>query len=1252
MNKEALNIFVSGLPEAITYNELRRTFHTPLQQCQVRDYHITRFHNKGQAVITILGLDLANRFLQTFGTPRNGRPKLPLRCGRKQLNITKSTKEPSEFDLKALVHEQNQRSRKPPVPTPAAAQPASTNEFALNAVLCGNWDYAKEVGPRSDPKLVFIHHWAEYTTGRAIFGRNEAKIILGDGTSIRHRIDIPYRDCRNITIGAANEPTVTFTLYVAPKMYELDLHQHGDERSLLLAQMSALGVGNGPTRQNPQQANKKHRVSEINASHRHVVGHCFVYRVSLLDRTKLATIRSIVSRSDKCTVMNVKTNVEYPQELMDKAFVRLNYHLSDQARYGNRPFQLLFQVDRLARNGYLPPDKVVGLLDQISRLHLAHGLDQTVAGLRRFARELTRPSPDDDKENISSNLSIGALEEKLEEFVACYDSSAPDNPYELAKRYNHINLIHKVIVTPSSIRLEGPEPEPTNRVLRRHSENTDLFVRVLFQDEDGGRVSYDWSSNYERIYHQRFKGILDSSITIAGKSFTFLGFSHSSLRSQSCWFMAPFVKYGTLMFAEMVIKELGDFSNIRIAAKCAARIGQNFTDTNTSVRLTQDQVFALPMIVRNGRDFADGAGTISMELLREVWRVYGTKRMLKPTALQIRFQGAKGMVALDTRLPGKRLMLRDNMTKYLTQTVWDFEICGAAFRPLPMILNRQFIKILEDLGVPYQAFADLQDTAMKHLRMMTQSAVNTGHFLDEVSHSRASGLSTLIRYLGQIGLDYHFDHFLYSAVELAVIAELRDLKHRGRIPVEEGVTLYGLPDETGYLKEGEILVITEKAPEGGKKVLVKNNVAVTRSPALHPGDIQLVNAVDVPENSPLRQLSNVVVFSKWGARDLPSMLSGGDLDGDLYNVIWHDPLIPRTTYQPADYPRLSPIALSREVTRKDMSDFFVTFMENDKLGMISLQHLQLADQMPMGTLDPGCVKLAALASTAVDYSKTGIPADMQNAPRPAKFKPDFMAPNPRVVISHEGLLDLQDEDNEPDEAFDSIDSERRPMRYYESQKALGQLYRRIDERQFLADMQRDYRSITTFRPRQDLMPQLLRYVVHTATVTYGGNLYSHYKDLARQIRNSFEESLATLMIDCEPTPHKPLSETEVFAGEILGRHNGPDGKALRELSEAMRERFKHIVDYCNLRITHGDDQMEEVEDLDDLYGEEYSEREIEALPRAIACLEVAVKEIGYEDRTAGRLQSFKYIAAAAALRELDRYRVTTLGSYTGLPRAL
>ena len=42
---------------------------------------------------------------------------------------------------------------------------------------------------------------------------------------------------------------------------------------------------------------------------------------------------------------------------------------------------------------------------------------------------------------------------------------------------------------------------------------------------------------------------------------------------------------------------------------------------------------------------------------------------------------------------------------------------------------------------------------------------------------------------------------------MTVVAKLRDIKYRGRIPVADGVTLYGVTDETGYLKEGEIYVV-------------------------------------------------------------------------------------------------------------------------------------------------------------------------------------------------------------------------------------------------------------------------------------------------------------------------------------------------------------------------------------------------------------------------------------------------------------
>lgn len=104
----------------------------------------------------------------------------------------------------------------------------------------------------------------------------------------------------------------------------------------------------------------------------------------------------------------------------------------------------------------------------------------------------------------------------------------------------------------------------------------------------------------------------------------------------------------------------------------------------------------------------------------------------------------------------------------------------------------------------------------------------------------------------------------------------------------------------------------------------------------------------------------------------------------------------------------------------------------------------------------------------------------------------------------------------------------------------------------------------------------------------------------------------------------------------------------------MRERFATVVEHTIVRITKGDEAMKDAEYMDELMtledDEHYDERELEALPRALACLEVAVNESGYKDRKVGELNSFEYVAAGVCLRELDRYRVTTFGSLSGLPR--
>jgi hypothetical protein len=461
------------------------------------------------------------------------------------------------------------------------------------------------------------------------------------------------------------------------------------------------------------------------------------------------------------------------------------------------PFDVKFQLLRLARNAVLSPDQVLDILPTVSLLIANHDGTVIVESLRHLYRSLQAVGPHTEAEDYS----VETIANNLLDYAQKYDSSRSQNPYELLNRHAHIVLVHKLTVTPTRVYLEGPEPEVSNRVLRHYRDHSDCFLRVTSTDENGEPVYYDAQSEQTGIY-VRFKTFIESGYHIAGKSFSFLGFSHSSLRSQTCWFMAPFEFCGRILSAPELIKDLGDFGHIRIPAKCAARIGQAFSDTTGTVEVEADMQIRLRDVERNGRCFSDGCGTISFGLLQKVWRVYGSRRSLKPVILQIRFAGAKGVVSLDSRLVEDQFNIRPSMEKFTGSSSITLEVCGAAWRPYPMVLNRQFIKILEDLNVPLGSFMTLQDRAVERLRMMTTNTFNASLLLNETRTSKAARLPGLLEMLSDIGFEYHDDTFLRGVVEMAVITKLREIKYRGRIPVENGITLFGIMDETGYLKEG------------------------------------------------------------------------------------------------------------------------------------------------------------------------------------------------------------------------------------------------------------------------------------------------------------------------------------------------------------------------------------------------------------------------------------------------------------------
>ena len=72
--------------------------------------------------------------------------------------------------------------------------------------------------------------------------------------------------------------------------------------------------------------------------------------------------------------------------------------------------------------------------------------------------------------------------------------------------------------------------------------------------------------------------------------------------------------------------------------------------------------------------------------------------------------------------------------------------------------------------------------------------------------------------------------------------------------------------------------------------VVSGEGLVTKNPCVHIGDVRKVSFLsedkDPERFKKLKHLYNVVVFSTKGDRPMPNKMATGDLDGDVYMVIW------------------------------------------------------------------------------------------------------------------------------------------------------------------------------------------------------------------------------------------------------------------------------------------------------------------------------------------------------------------------------
>ncbi|KAI8610668.1 RNA-dependent RNA polymerase, partial [Chytriomyces sp. MP71] len=358
-------------------------------------------------------------------------------------------------------------------------------------------------------------------------------------------------------------------------------------------------------------------------------------------------------------------------------------------------------------------------------------------------------------------------------------------------------------------------------------------------------------------------------VRVAGRLYKFLAFSNSSLKEgRFLFFHEPTDGSATV---ESIRIWMGDFSHIRCPARYAARMAQALSSTIPTIDMEGNQVaMHCPDVKRNGYTFSDGVGTVSPDLADAIWdslragrthvAVHQTKEReaATPSAFQIRFGGAKGMISVDLNLHGRRMRLRKSMIKFEAPNCTILEIAGHALSWRNAYLNRQIILILEDLGVPAKVFLDIQRDCIRELQLMQTDqhkvldmAGNIGHF------------GNFVRMIATVGVvNWMQNEFIQASLDHVRLYFLKEIKYRARMKIPDGAwTLFGVLDETGTLKEGEVFVQLFDPDSPSDNKILKGPVMVFRSPCLHPGDCQPATAVEVPA---LHHLRNVVVFSQNG----------------------------------------------------------------------------------------------------------------------------------------------------------------------------------------------------------------------------------------------------------------------------------------------------------------------------------------------------------------------------------------------------
>ena len=516
---------------------------------------------------------------------------------------------------------------------------------------------------------------------------------------------------------------------------------------------------------------------------------------------------------------------------------------------------------------------------------------ENVQNLRKKISDITKNQFYDTYINYA-NISETLQRRKFESILSIYNNFKFDfkiekypNEKRQDKNMNDFYIMKHISITPYSIRIKKESFHQSSRFLRLYFHN-DNFIKVEFKDENdtqlysNGQNSYNSSklSGLSKLYDKVFK----EGFNLCGKKYIFFLNPTNCMRANSLWLLEE-NEYNTkkdFYYRDLGLDSLILNKNIPFS-KLLSRLSQNFTSSYGFKNKLNKDGFKWEIIDdlknKKGDLYNDGCGMISYELMKEICNDLNKGEFA--SAMQIRYKGAKGVLVVNPKIEGKKIMLTKSMVKFKCHNTEDLEVIRFS-RYSPGYLNLQIIILLLLNGISKGRIFKIAKKEVGNYR--NYKMVKDNLPIKNIEFEKV--LKNIKK--NNIILEKQKDYMSKIARSTYIYNRLSNISKKYRFHMKNCCFLIGVCDFDNILGENEIFV---QICRENKRKIITGDILVTKNPCLSIFDLQKVKGVKNDFFS--EYFTNVIVFPSKGAIPLPSKITGSDLDGDIYWVCWEKSFI-------------------------------------------------------------------------------------------------------------------------------------------------------------------------------------------------------------------------------------------------------------------------------------------------------------------------------------------------------------------------